>query len=80
MRDEVLGRERHYTLELSALAELEAFLGELRAPAIWARRFMALETEVHRTRRARKQQRAAEALAATEATARPRAQKNKETA
>jgi DNA-binding transcriptional ArsR family regulator len=54
VRDELLGRERHYTLELSALSELEGFLGELRAPATWARRFMALETEVYRVRRARK--------------------------
>ena len=54
VRDALLGRERHYTLELSALGELEAFLAQLRAPAAWARRFMALETEVYRTRRARK--------------------------
>ena len=54
--DQAQGRERVYRLELGALAELEAFLAELRADlrSTWERRFMALETEVHRTRRERK--------------------------
>src|SRR5882724_5764829 len=55
------GRERVYRLELGALAELEAFLAELREDraSTWERRFMALETEVHRTKRERaKQERA----------------------
>lgn len=74
VRDEVVGRERRYALELAALAELEAFLGELRAPAVWARRFMALDTEVHRTRRDRQRGQAA-------ATADPRTEtKKKESA
>jgi DNA-binding transcriptional ArsR family regulator len=53
--DEAQGRERVYRLELGALAELEAFLAELREDraAMWERRFMALETEVHRTKRER---------------------------
>jgi DNA-binding transcriptional ArsR family regulator len=53
--DEAHGRERVYRLELGALAELEAFLAELREEraSIWERRFMALETEVHRTKRER---------------------------
>src|SRR5438093_1441270 len=53
--DEAQGRERVYRLELGALAELEAFLAELREnlAATWERRFMALETEVHRTKRDR---------------------------
>jgi len=51
--DEALGRERAYRLRLDALAELEAFLAELRAPSRWERRFMALETEVHRVKRGR---------------------------
>jgi DNA-binding transcriptional ArsR family regulator len=53
--DEPYGRERVYRLELGALAELEAFLAELREDlaATWERRFMALETEVHRTKRER---------------------------
>jgi DNA-binding transcriptional ArsR family regulator len=73
VRDDLLGRERHYVLELSALSELERFLAELRAPATWARRFMALETEVYRVRRHRK--RGQGAAGATE----PRAQTKKQT-
>jgi DNA-binding transcriptional ArsR family regulator len=53
--DEAQGRERVYRLELGALAELEAFFAELREnrASTWERRFMALETEVHRTKRER---------------------------
>jgi DNA-binding transcriptional ArsR family regulator len=53
--DEAQGRERVYRLELGALVELEAFLAELREDraATWERRLMALETEVHRTKRER---------------------------
>lgn len=56
VRDELHGRERHYRLELGALAPLEAFLQELHATAAstWARRFMALETEVYRVRQKRR--------------------------
>ena len=56
VRDEAEGRERVYRLELAPLAELDAFLAELRTPersaetAAWERRFMALETEVYRVR------------------------------
>ncbi|MGE3763706.1 MAG: ArsR/SmtB family transcription factor [Kofleriaceae bacterium] len=61
--DEPQGRERVYRLELGALDELEAFLAELREvddrAATWERRFMALETEVHRTKRDRAKQEAA---------------------
>jgi hypothetical protein len=55
LRDEMRGRERVYDLELSALTELEAFLRELRATVAseWERRFMALDTEIHRVRRQR---------------------------
>ena len=53
--DEPHGRERVYRLEIGALAELEAFLAELREDraSTWERRFMALETEVYRTKRER---------------------------
>jgi DNA-binding transcriptional ArsR family regulator len=53
--DEAQGRERVYRLEIGALAELEAFLAELHEDraSTWERRFMALETEVHRTKRER---------------------------
>lgn len=56
VRDELQGRERLYRIELSALAELEAFLAELRRSATdeWELRFMALETEVFRVRQQRK--------------------------
>jgi DNA-binding transcriptional ArsR family regulator len=50
VRDEAIGRERAYTLMLDSLADLEAFLAELRAPSRWQRRLMALETEVHRVK------------------------------
>ena len=64
--DEPQGRERVYRLELGALAELEAFFAELREDraAAWERRFMALETEVHRTKRERAKAEAASPRAA----------------
>jgi DNA-binding transcriptional ArsR family regulator len=64
--DEPRGRERVYRLELGALGELEAFLAELREDraATWERRFMALETEVHRTKRERVKNEAATARTA----------------
>ena len=48
------GRERVYRLELGPLAAVEAFIEELRRDraGAWERRFMALETEVHRVKRA----------------------------
>jgi DNA-binding transcriptional ArsR family regulator len=53
--DEASGRERVYRLEVAPLAEVEAYLADLRlspdhAQAGWERRFMALETEVYRVR------------------------------
>jgi DNA-binding transcriptional ArsR family regulator len=53
--DEASGRERMYRLELAPLAEVEAYIAELRVSADderagWERRFMALDTEVHRVR------------------------------
>lgn len=53
--DEASGRERVYRLELAPLAEVAAYLAELRVSpdderAGWERRFMALETEVYRVR------------------------------
>lgn len=55
VRDVVNGRQREYQLVVSALAELEAYLASLRAPAIdWERRFAALETEVYRVRNQRR--------------------------
>jgi DNA-binding transcriptional ArsR family regulator len=69
VRDEVLGRHREYQLVVAALDELEAYLRELRTPAItlgnpvgvpqappidWERRFAALDTEVVRVRNQRR--------------------------
>jgi DNA-binding transcriptional ArsR family regulator len=56
VRDQLQGRERVYQIELTALVELEGFLQELHTSveSEWERRFMALETEVHRVRRQRK--------------------------
>lgn len=54
VRQRVRGRERQYSSHLAPLAELESYLAELRAaPTVWQRRFDALATEVHRTRRRR---------------------------
>ena len=56
VRDVPQGRQRLYQLDLSALTELESFLQALRESRerAWERRFMALETEVHRVRRERR--------------------------
>jgi DNA-binding transcriptional ArsR family regulator len=51
--DGAQGRERVYRLELGPLAAIEEFIAELRRDRAsdWERRFMALETEVHRVKR-----------------------------
>src|SRR5947209_6480429 len=55
VRDTVRGRNREYQLVVAALDELEAYLHELRAPAIdWERKLAALETEVYRVRNQRR--------------------------
>src|SRR5689334_21022554 len=74
--DEPRGRERTYRLELNALAELEAFLVELRAPVDWERRFAALETEVYRVRQRRRRASTPSAAPVEAAPAKP----NKESA
>ena len=54
--DEAQGRERVYRLEPGPLAALEEFIAGLRRDraSTWERRFMALDTEVHRVKRAAK--------------------------
>jgi DNA-binding transcriptional ArsR family regulator len=52
VRDTEAGRERIYRLDTTPLAELDAWLAPFRDD--WSRRFDALETEVHRTRRERR--------------------------
>ena len=57
VRDQARGRERQYHLELAALDPLLAFIDDLRADtAGWERRFLALETEVHRVRHRRRRE------------------------
>jgi DNA-binding transcriptional ArsR family regulator len=55
VRDEESGRERLYSLELAPLLRVSEWLVDMTAPCDaqrsgWERRFMALETEVHRVR------------------------------
>lgn len=54
VQGDLVGRERAYELTLDPLAELEAFVAELRAPSKWERRLMALETQVHRVKQRRR--------------------------
>jgi DNA-binding transcriptional ArsR family regulator len=66
VRDTSRGRHREYQLVVAALDELEAYLQELRAPAIdWERRFAALDTEVYRVRNKRRTARSAAAVHTT---------------
>ena len=71
VRDELRGREREYRLDLAPLDELVGFVDELRADAAgWERRFLALETEVHRVKhRRRREPRAMSVDPATKETA-----------
>jgi DNA-binding transcriptional ArsR family regulator len=54
---EARGRERVYRLELAPLGALDEYVTELRRDRAgeWQRRFMALDTEVHRVKRVSKQ-------------------------
>lgn len=51
--DEMSGRQRLYRLDAKPLAQLEAWLTQLHEP--WSQRLDALETEVYRTRRERRE-------------------------
>ncbi|GAA4544144.1 metalloregulator ArsR/SmtB family transcription factor [Amycolatopsis samaneae] len=53
VRDEPDGRRRVYVLDPAPLAELAGWLARFLRPTGWEHRLDALETEVHRTRRAR---------------------------
>ncbi|MGP4023973.1 ArsR/SmtB family transcription factor [Actinomadura sp. 3N407] len=48
---EQAGRERHYQVDHRPLQEIERWLSTVRGQ-VWEQRLDALETEVHRTRRA----------------------------
>jgi DNA-binding transcriptional ArsR family regulator len=54
VRDEIMGRQRFYALDIRPLAELNRWLGEFTPPSGWERRLDALETEVYRARRDRR--------------------------
>jgi DNA-binding transcriptional ArsR family regulator len=74
VREKTLGRERLYRLEPAPLERVEAMVAELRISreaeqAAWERRFMSLETEVHRTRRRSRAARATPSETRKKATA-----------
>jgi DNA-binding transcriptional ArsR family regulator len=74
--DKAQGRERVYRLDLGPLAAIEEFIAELRRDRAseWERRFMALETEVHRVKRDSKKR-----AAVTRVVGQQRAQEKEET-
>jgi DNA-binding transcriptional ArsR family regulator len=55
VRDTLSGRQRLYELDPSRLSDLIAWLSQFATADDWQRRFDALETEVYRTRRERRQ-------------------------
>jgi hypothetical protein len=54
VRDEIVGRQRYYALDVTPLADLDRWLREFAPPSGWERRLDALETEVYRARRDRR--------------------------
>jgi DNA-binding transcriptional ArsR family regulator len=59
VRDEIVGRQRFYALDVRPLAELDRWLDGFTPPSGWERRLDALETEVYRARRDRRRRDAA---------------------
>ncbi|WP_308212994.1 metalloregulator ArsR/SmtB family transcription factor [Nocardia amikacinitolerans] len=55
VRDEPVGRQRFYALNAEPLAELAGWIARFERPAGWTQRLDALETEIYRTRRERRQ-------------------------
>jgi DNA-binding transcriptional ArsR family regulator len=55
VRDTLVGRRRVYELDASRFAGLIEWLGQFTRADGWERRFDALETEVYRTRRERRE-------------------------
>lgn len=51
VHDELVGRERYYTLDTAPLGELRSWIEALDRPTGWEHRLDALATEVYRTRR-----------------------------
>ncbi|MEV0615865.1 metalloregulator ArsR/SmtB family transcription factor [Nonomuraea sp. NPDC050404] len=56
VRAELVGRQRLYTLDPEPFGELVGWLGQFARPTGWEHRLDALETEVYRTRRERRDQ------------------------
>jgi DNA-binding transcriptional ArsR family regulator len=58
VRDELVGRQRLYSIDPAPLREIADWIGQFEPPEpdreTWERRFDALETEVARTRRQRR--------------------------
>ncbi|WP_459547035.1 metalloregulator ArsR/SmtB family transcription factor [Nocardia sp. X0981] len=54
VHDELIGRERHYSLDTAPLRRLSDWIAALEQPVGWEHRLDALATEVHRTRRERR--------------------------
>jgi DNA-binding transcriptional ArsR family regulator len=65
VRDEIVGRQRFYALDVGPMVELRRWLDEFTPPSGWERRLDALETEVYRTRRERRRRGEAQANADT---------------
>ena len=67
VRDELVGRRRLYRIDPTPLREIAGWIAQFDRPEpdreAWERRFDALETEVARTRRQRKQQPAEQPVA-----------------
>ncbi|WP_238007317.1 metalloregulator ArsR/SmtB family transcription factor [Dactylosporangium sp. AC04546] len=59
VRDTLTGRKRLYELDPAPIAPLVEWLTELGRPDGWEHRFDALETEVYRTRRFKREERSA---------------------
>ncbi|WP_083864959.1 metalloregulator ArsR/SmtB family transcription factor [Nocardia brevicatena] len=54
VHDELIGRQRYYTLDSEPLRALSDWIARLDRPTEWEHRLDALETEVYRTRRERR--------------------------
>ncbi|WP_280356856.1 metalloregulator ArsR/SmtB family transcription factor [Nocardia otitidiscaviarum] len=54
VHDELVGRERYYSLDPAPLREIADWIAEFATVDTWERRLDALETEVFRTRRDRR--------------------------
>jgi DNA-binding transcriptional ArsR family regulator len=60
VRHTIVGRQRFYELDASQFASLIEWLDQFTLAASWQRRLDALDTEVHRTSRERRERRAAD--------------------